>query len=355
MEKTVVALSGGIDSLVTASLLKEKGHHVLGVHFMTGFEAGRDDADDPGAGEIRTSAAKAAHLQRQLNIEVHLLDCTSDFRQTVVSYFTGAYQAGKTPNPCLVCNPAIKFGILLEWAGKQGATYLATGHYARVTRDASGRYHLLKGVDTKKDQSYFLARLDQEKLAQACFPLGVFTKEAVRQYAAKHGLKPTVSAESQDVCFISEKTYRDFLAAQPGFAPEAGEIQDTGGKVLGMHEGLFRFTVGQRRGINCPACEPYYVIRLDADRNRLIVGSEIELMSPSCRVSGINWIDRPPTGSIRVQTRIRYRHLAAPSRLTPTSSDTANVTFETSQKAITPGQGAVFYQEDEVLGGGWIV
>lgn len=347
-----IALSGGVDSLVAASLLKAQGHEVLGVHFFTGYETGTALPLPEAARE--GAEALAADLASQLGIPVEVLDCTREFKHRVVDYFTRTYAAGRTPNPCLTCNPAIKFGVLLEYARHLGASHLATGHYARVQPDGDGGFRLLKGLDPRKEQSYFLARLTSEQLGRACFPLGAMTKPEVVRLARAEGLVPIRGGESQDVCFIREGSYAGFLSAQRGFSQRPGDIVDTRGNVVGTHRGLHRFTVGQRRGINCPAAEPYYVVRIDRRRNRLVVGFKNDLLTGGCRVEEINWIALPPLAPRRANARLRYRHQGSAATLSPIDTGTAAVTFDTPQRAVTPGQGAVFYSGEEVLGGGWI-
>ncbi|GBC61086.1 tRNA 2-thiouridine(34) synthase MnmA [Desulfonema ishimotonii] len=338
---TAIALSGGIDSLVAAHLLKVKGHRLIGIHFTTGYET--------------VSPDQVRDIARQLGIPVKIMDCSAAFRSCVVDYFIDTYRRGQTPNPCMICNPAIKFGTVADFARTLGADRLATGHYARVRRDEkdTGRCRLLKGADRKKDQSYFLAFLNQAQLAAASFPLGEMTKSEVRQLAAEAGLTPTEGRESQDICFIPD-SYGDFLVRQGGVIPRPGPIADISGRQIGEHKGLHLFTVGQRRGINCPASEPYYVVRTDVRHNRLIVGLKQDLLCPECRVSRINWIAPQPDGPIRAEVRIRYRHKAVPAEIIPQEDQTAVVRFEKPESAVTPGQGAVFYREDEVLGGGLI-
>jgi tRNA-specific 2-thiouridylase len=338
-----IALSGGLDSLVAAYLLKTQAREIFGLHFLTGFEK----PADPGPTEIRA-------LFKPLDIPVRIVDLKAAFKKAVVDYFAAAYQNGETPNPCLVCNPAIKFGALLQKARQMGAARLATGHYARVETAASGRCRLLKGVDGGKDQSYFLARLTRDQLARACFPLGSRTKDQVRALAAEKGLVPVTRSESQDICFVSGDSYADFLVQTVGVAPRPGDIVDTHGQRVGTHQGLHRYTIGQRRGINCPASRPYYVIGIDTRNNRLIVGFKEERYTFRCRVRDINWIADAPDGPLAVDTRIRYRHRAAASTLTPDETGGAAVRFETPQSSVTPGQGAVFYRGEEVIGGGWI-
>ncbi len=348
---TAIALSGGVDSLVAAHLLKERGHRVLGVHFHTGFEQGARGR----AGGVDAAARKIARISDQLEIPIHVVDASVEFSTRVVDYFTKTYDRGRTPNPCLVCNPHIKFGTILEEARKLGASTLATGHYARVEKTDPDHPRLLKGLDSRKDQSYFLAFLTPAQLSAARFPLGRITKSETREIASRQGLSPVVEEESQDICFIKGVSYGQFLAGRPGFRPRPGQIVDARGKVLGRHEGLHLFTVGQRRGINCPGPAPYYVIRLDAAKNELVVGAREELSAPGCLVEDVNWISPAPEAPMNVQVRLRYRHKAAPATVFPKPNGQAIVRFETPLSAVTPGQGAVFFQDDEVLGGGWIV
>ena len=348
---TAIALSGGIDSLMAAHILKEKGHTVIGVHFVTGYE---DPSPDNDQSTHFIKSHKIFPIAKQLGVDIKILDCSIEFKKNVVDYFIRTYQAGKTPNPCMVCNPSIKFGTVYDFARKLGASALATGHYARINPDKTGKFHLYKGVDPKKDQSYFLARLTQQHLAGACFPLGTMTKSDVVKLAADKSFKPIKTSESQDVCFIKGRNYGDFLARHEGFEPKPGLIKDIRSNVLGEHKGLHLFTIGQRRGINCPASEPYYVIHMDTRQNVLTVGFKKDLFVSQCKVENINWIHETPSIPMDVHTRVRYRHMAAASRLTPIDGKTAIVRFEKHQAAITPGQCAVFYKGDEVLGGGWI-
>jgi len=340
-----VAVSGGVDSMVAAHLLKQETPEVFAIHFRTGFET------EPSDRILR----RIQSIGEQLGIPVHLIDLSADFKRQVVDYFATTYLSGETPNPCVVCNPLIKFGALLRVSEGLGADVLATGHYARVRMDySSGRYRLFKGLDSRKDQSYFLARLTQTQLARACFPLGALTKTAVKEIAAREGLNPTNAEESQDVCFIKAGSYRQLVASLTGRTPAPGLIETTAGKVLGRHQGLHAFTIGQRRGINCPATEPYYVVRLDTERNRLVVGHRSDLLASECRVVRINWVAPPPAAALQVRTRVRYRTPEASCTLTPMEDETAQVQFEAPQAAVTPGQAAVFYDGDEVLGGGFI-
>jgi len=349
-QRTAVAISGGVDSLMTACLLKEQGHQVFGIHFITGFESDSCFATDLQAHKQHP----ILDIGKQLGIPVEIVDIRSEFQEKIVDYFTRTYQRGQTPNPCMRCNPTIKFGIILSLALEWGAQKLATGHYAIIKKDQTGIYRLFKGFDRQKDQSYFLARLTGDQLASALFPLGTMQKTDVKKMAVQRGLQPVTRSESQDVCFIKDNSYGEFLGSQKGFKPQPGIIEDMSGQVVGQHNGLHLFTVGQRRGIDCPAARPYYVIRLDIKRNRLVVGTRNDLFSLECKVDEINWIGDAPASALELHTRVRYRSQEVPATVVPGDRNTAVVRFKEPQAAITPGQAAVFYRGDEILGGGWI-
>jgi len=363
---TAIALSGGVDSLFTACLLKKAGKVVIGLHFLNGFEPHYIPAQtgtdlqhpilirDPVKAGYERLQVDLQRMVADLDIPIFIFDCAAPFRSQVIDYFQKAYRSGETPNPCMVCNRRIKFGILLSAAQGLGAHHLATGHYVRTRTAPDGRIHLLKGADPRKDQAYFLARLRQDQLAAARFPLGEMEKHQVIDQAARIGLQPMAKQESQDVCFIRDQAYGRFLTDTLGFNSLPGDIEDREGNHLGRHQGLHLFTIGQRRGINCPSSEPYYVYALDTDRNVLVVGRRTDLASRYCKVNDINWINPPESTSLSVQARVRYRSPVADARVTLTSPISADVEFEQPQSALTPGQGAVFYSGNEVLGGGWI-
>ncbi len=354
MKKTVaVALSGGLDSTLAAALLKEENNRVIGVHFLTGYEF--PPGESIPSGSLSSAVTRAEMAAQKIGIPIEVIDCSQPFEKEVVHYFIGTYQSGRTPNPCMVCNQCIKFGFVLDHAKAIGASILATGHYARISQGSSGEFCLLRGTDRAKDQSYFLARLSQGQLSQAMFPLGTYTKEQVTEMASARGLRSFMEGESQELCFVRHDSYKDFLSNLPGFPCTPGPIVNTRGDLLGHHRGLHAYTVGQRRGIGIPGPEPYNVIRLDYKQNRLVIGIKSALVSTKCTVTHINWIGiTPPVKPLSVQTRIRYRHKEAESILTPVGHDAARVSFTKAQYAITPGQGAVFYQGERVLGGGWI-
>ena len=346
--KTAIALSGGIDSLVAAHLLKKQGHELIGIHFLTGYEQKNKSDASP-------SPSPISLIGEQLGIKVNILDCAKEFKNTVVKYFCKIYQDGQTPNPCMVCNPIIKFGTVLNHAYKLGATSLATGHYVKLSKDNKSKIHLLCGTDATKDQSYFLALLTQQQLAAAKFPLGNMTKTKVREIARKKGLKPLAGNESQDICFIRGKSYKEFLSIHTDFDEKPGLIKDMNGQTLGKHTGIHNYTIGQRRGIDCPSSKPYYVVGIDNKKNRLIVGNKKDLLASKFKARDINWINNAPDHPIYVQTRVRYRSEAYDSMVIPIDKKTALVTFITPQSSVAPGQAAVFYHKDEILGGGWIL
>jgi len=361
-KKTAIAISGGVDSLVAAYLLKEKGDEVFGIHFITGFESlsdaspvnSQDSFEKTISAITEHAVGKISTIARQLDINIEILDCSKDFKAKVVDYFSQTYLAGKTPNPCLVCNSSIKFGTILGFARKMGASSLATGHYAGNIIDNTGRYHLVKGVDTDKDQSYFLAFLSQEQLSHAVFPLYELSKKEVIKLAEERGLSPLINQESQDICFVKDKNYVEFLKREKVIKSGSGAIVNRNGEILGSHKGIHNFTIGQRRGINCPAAEPYYILGIDAEKNTVVAGSKEELLASECHVINVNWVAEKYLFPVKVHTRIRYRSIEVSSTLFPGADDTATIRFDTPQPAITPGQGAVFYLENEILGGGFI-
>jgi tRNA-uridine 2-sulfurtransferase len=362
--RIAVAISGGIDSLVTAYLLSKQNKNIFGLHFLTGYEQSNIPVqllsqphtitnDEPSIIEVPENHPISS-IAHQLKIPIFLIDCRRIFKNKIIDYFVGSYIAGKTPNPCMICNPTIKLGVILNAAQSMGASVLATGHYARITKTPQNLYQLQKGVDPEKDQSYFLALLSQDQLASALFPLGGMTKKQVIQLAHHEGLSPILSQESQDICFIRNNDYSRFLAEQTNFNASVGPIKNTRGEVLGHHQGLHQFTIGQRRGINCPATAPYYVLKINVNENTLVVGFKEELYRAELTVSNINWIAPMPSSPVKVMTRIRYRHHAASSTLIPTSDKTAIIRFDKPQPAIAPGQAAVCYHNEDILCGGFI-
>lgn len=344
--RVAVAMSGGVDSSVAALLLQREGFRVKGLT-MRLWHAGTE-------GVRRDDVASARRVCDLLDIPHRVVDLRNPFRQDVVDHFVNEYAHGRTPNPCVRCNRLLKFGRLLDVALARGYDYLATGHYARIRRGDDG-YHLLKGVDENKDQSYFLCQLSQRQLGKAIFPLGVYTKGEVRDLAGD--LLPLVAerAESQDICFLSEHSYRAFIADQAPEAVRPGPILDREGHVLGEHKGLPFYTIGQRKGLGVAAPRPLYVLSLDVERNDLIVGYREELGANVLLARQMRYVSgHSPRSGRRVQGRIRYRARGVSARVFPSGQGVAKVVFERQLRDITPGQVVALYDGARVLGGGTI-
>ena len=347
MEKVAVAMSGGVDSSVAAALLKEEGHQVIGITMQVRHGDGADSSD------FINGARRVADA---LGIPHHVVDLRALFQEKIISPFCQEYATGRTPNPCVWCNRYIKFDALFQQARALGARYIATGHHARVTRDSSsGRTLLQKGVDSAKDQSYFLHALTREQLNYALLPIGHLTKEEVRKIASEKGLPVSNRPESQDICFIPDNDYAKFLRDLIPQAFQPGPMLDERGNTLGSHRGIANYTVGQRKGLGIAASEPMYVIAIEAELNAVIVGGRESAFGDKLVATDVNWLAiDPPTGPVSARARIRYRHPEAVATVTPVDKDTVYVKFKKPQLAITPGQAVVFYNGDIVLGGGTI-
>ncbi len=348
-------MSGGVDSSATAALLLEQGFEVVGITLKLWPQDCLSRAEDKCCGPQAVMDARA--VCDKLGIPFYLIDEAGEFQSKVVQYFAAEYKAGRTPNPCVMCNQNLKFGRLLERADQLGARYIATGHFARLEPGPDGRRMLLKrGRDLHKDQSYFLFSLRQEQLARALFPLGDKTKSDTRGVARHCQLKTADKEESMEICFVPDKDYGKFLR-QAGLAQtHRGEIVNVHGQVLGYHDGIEFYTIGQRKGLGLAALKPLYVLELDPATNRVVVGDDVsalerdELLAERC-----NWIAfDPPPESFEATVKIRYHHPAARATVTPLAEGKVKVRFDSPQRAITPGQAAVFYHDDLVLGGGWI-
>jgi tRNA-specific 2-thiouridylase len=346
-ERVVVAMSGGVDSSVAAALLVEAGCEAIGVTLHLAGDSSRccslADADD------------ARRVAERLGIPFYVANETERFRREVTEAFADAYLAGRTPLPCVTCNSRFKFHHLLARARVFGASAVATGHYARVARDpATGRLELRRAADATKDQSYFLYELGPEQLAAARFPLGELTKAAVRAHARRLGLATAEKPESQEICFVPDGDYAAVVERlRPERLPGEGEIVDEQGRVLGRHGGIHRFTVGQRRGLGLASDRRLYVTRLDPARNRVVVGDADALGARGARLARASWVaGAPPRGPIRADVRVRYRHAGAPATVEALPDGGARVAFDAPVAAVAPGQSAVFYAGDAVLGGG---
>lgn len=344
--RIAVGMSGGLDSSVVAALLVEQGYAVVGVTAHLWREGSRCCSLD----EVK----RAIRVAEVLGIPHYVIDAIPMFGERIVHSFVTEYARGRTPSPCVQCNQVIKFGVLLRDAMELGCTHLATGHYARVG-SLGGRWRLRRGVDVRKDQSYFLHRLFQEQLAHTMFPLGEWTKEQSVDYARKRGLPVAFNAESQDLCFVPEEGYAAFLEKRRPDLRKEGPIVDTKGREVGRHNGYYHFTVGQREGLGVAAKERLYVKEVRAETNTVVVGAREDILREQCAVEDVHWISgAPPADGAECRVQLRYRHKAVPCRVRLAGEGRAQAVFGEPQFAVTPGQAAVFYADDEVLGGGWI-
>jgi tRNA-uridine 2-sulfurtransferase len=347
-------MSGGVDSSATAALLQEQGYDVIGITLKLWPQDCVNRAEDKCCGPQAVTDARS--VCDRLGIPYYLIDEAAEFQKHVIQYFADEYKAGRTPNPCVMCNQNLKFGRLIDRADQLGADFIATGHFARIEKNADGsRYLLKRGRDLRKDQSYFLFSLRQDQLARALFPLGEKTKSDTRAVARHCNLKTADKEESMEICFVPDNNYGGFLQQANLVQKHRGEIVDLAGKILGHHDGIEFYTIGQRRGLGITTPEPVYVIELDAENNRVVVGDDSALDRDEFTATNCNWIPCDKLSEpIEVTAKIRYNHAGTPATLTPSGNGTVNVKLHLPQRAITPGQAAVFYQDDIVMGGGWI-
>lgn len=346
-------MSGGVDSSAAAALLKEQGYDLVGVTLKLWPQDCISRAEDKCCGPQAVMDARS--VCHKLGIPYYLIDEADEFQKQVIRYFAEEYKAGRTPNPCVICNERLKFGTLIHRARQLGAEYVATGHFARVETDPSGRTLLKRGRDARKDQSYFLFSLRQEQLSRMLMPLGNLTKEHSRDVARCAHLKTADKEESMEICFVPDNDYGQFLTKAKLVTKHRGEIVNLHGQVLGHHDGIEFFTIGQRKGLHISSPKPLYVIDLDAARNRVVVGDETALERDQFTIERCNWIpfDSPPA-QFEATAKIRYNHPGTQATVTPGANGSAVVRLHVPQRAITPGQACVFYQDDLVVGGGWI-
>jgi len=366
-----VAMSGGVDSSTAAAILHEQGYSVVGLTMQLWDQ--RRFSEAPGGETHQRGCCSledvydARRVAHQLGIPHYVINLQEQFEKRVVQPFVAAYRCGRTPIPCTLCNTHLKFESLLRTARQAGAGRLATGHYARTRwNEDTGRHELLRAADKTKDQSYFLFGLTQEQLAFAAFPLGEMNKDEVRRVARRAGLAVADKPDSQELCFVNSGHYVRFIAAYADSAPgstEGGDphrsapgwIVTSTGEVIGRHNGLHQFTIGQRRGLGLAAGRPLYVLALDAESNRVIVGEEASVFGDSCEVRDVNWVATEQISApLRATVKIRNKHTSAPATIEATGETSVRVRFDAPQRAITPGQAAVFYSGECVLGGGWI-
>jgi tRNA-uridine 2-sulfurtransferase len=354
-KRIVVAMSGGVDSSVAAALLKEQGHEVIGMTMQiwdySSFTA--EHGETFGTCCSLDDVYDARRVAESLDIPFYVINFEKEFQRQVIDRFCDDYFAGRTPNPCVLCNQVLKFELLLRRALELEADCLATGHYAQLLPEGGG-FSLRKGLDPAKDQSYFLFTLTPEQMKHVVFPLGGMTKEEVRGHALRLGLRVAEKPESQDICFVPDGDYVRFLEEERGSGHLDGEIVHVSGKVLGVHQGTYRYTVGQRRGLGIAWPAPLYVVGIDAAERQVVVGEGEHLSVRTFTAREVTWTSFPPSQPLRAQCRIRYRHNEVPALITPLPDGRAAIAFDEPQKGVTPGQAAVFYEGDKVLGGGWI-
>ena len=354
MEKVVVAMSGGVDSSAAAALLKEQGYDVIGMMLRLWSEPGKEESNRCCTPD---SMAQARRVAAKLDIPFYVIDAKDVFRETVVEYFLEGYARGETPNPCLICNRKIRWTFLLDHALALGADYMATGHYVRRAKAEDGRINLLRAVDRNKDQSYVLHVLTQEKLKHALFPVGGYPKPEIRQIAERYGLPTASRKDSQDLCFLAGEDYRNFLQRNAAHMLKPGEIVTREGKVVGGHNGLPNYTIGQRKGLGIASPVPLYVLGKDAVTNTVIVGTQDELGSSELTARDVNWVNgEVPAEPFRAEVKIRYTAKEAEALVVPVDNGSSvQVRFDAPQRDITAGQAAVFYQGNLMIGGGIIV
>jgi tRNA-specific 2-thiouridylase len=350
-QTVVVAMSGGVDSSVAAALIKAQGYRVLGVMLRLWSEEGREDDNRCCTPDAMALARRVAAI---LGIPFYAIDARQVFYDQVVKSFLDGYSAGVTPNPCIVCNRLVRWGYMLDLARSMGADFMATGHYAQLKTSPEGKIELWRGVDPLKDQAYVLSGLNQDQLGHSLFPLGGLHKTQVRQMAEEFGLPVASRADSQDLCFLNGDDYRPFLSR---YAPQValpGRIVNRAGEVLGEHQGLAFYTIGQRKGIGLAVPQPLYVLAKDARRNELVVGTQDELGQQAAVIGPVNWISgEAPAAPFDGLVKIRYKSSFAPARIEPQGQE-ALIHFVEPLRDITPGQLAVVYQGDQVIGSGLI-
>ena len=351
-KRILAAMSGGVDSSVAALLLQREGFEVIGIS-MDLYDFSTVTKNRTGTCCSLDDLYDARRVCDLLGVPYYVLNLREEFRKEVIDPFVQEYSSGRTPNPCVLCNEHLKFRALLRKADELGAEGVATGHYAVIRRDESGRCRLFAAPDDAKDQSYFLFSLNSERLARIRFPVGGMMKSEVRRIAEGAGLPVYEKKESQDICFVTDHSYASFLSRK-GIHEQEGHFVDREGNILGSHKGILRYTVGQRKGLGIAAKEPLYVVAIDAERNEVILGTEDETLAVGATVGRVSFVaGAPPGPEFRATVKVRYRHPGVPADVR-FKEGKLSIRFEAPQRSVTPGQALVLYEGNEVLGGGWI-
>lgn len=355
-KKVMLGMSGGVDSSVAAAILLRQGYEVIGVTLQIWQDMDEEAKKSEGGCCSLSAVDDARRVANKLGIPYYVLNFKDIFNKTVIEYFKEEYFKGRTPNPCIACNRHVKWQAMLDKAVAMGIDYIATGHYAKVVKDsASGRYILKKSVTDRKDQTYALYNLTQEQLSRTLMPVGDYSKEQIREIAKEIGLSVATKPDSQEICFISDNDYGRFLSENSTNKIIPGKFVDTNGKVLGTHKGIVHYTVGQRKGLGIAFGKPMFVVALDAENNRVILGEDSEVFADTLTASDLNYISMEgPYDGMRVSAKIRYSAKEAPATIWLMGEKQIRVVFDTPQRAITPGQSVVFYDGDVVVGGGTI-
>lgn len=355
-ETVVVGMSGGVDSSVAAYLLKEKGYRVIGVTMQMWQNEKQMVAEQEESCCVSNAVEDARRVAQKLDIPYYVMDFRQEFRENVIDYFVQEYQAGRTPNPCTICNRYVKWEVLLKRSLEIGADYVATGHYARIRQLASGRYAIENSVNAAKDQTYALYNLTQEQLARTLMPVGEYAKDKVRQMAEDLGLPVAQKPDSMDICFVPDGDYASYIEEVSGKPSEPGNFVDTEGNVIGRHKGLIHYTVGQRKGLNLALGYPAFVVQMKADTNEIVIGKLEDNLSQKVYMQKVNFMSEPDFSETKTyRGKIRYNHKGAACTVRRLEEDLYECTFAEAQKAVTPGQALVLYDGDLVAGGGTIV
>lgn len=351
-KKVLIAMSGGVDSSVSAALLKEQGYEVIGATMQI-WQTKEEEERENGCCSL-TAVNDARRVADKLDIPYYVLNFRDIFKEKVIDYFVKEYTAGRTPNPCIVCNKEVKFEALLDKAISMGLDYIATGHYAQI-EFKDGRYLLKKAASEAKDQTYALYNLTQAQLAKTIFPVGGYEKEKIREIAEKYDLGVASKPDSQEICFVEDNDYGKFISEHTASEILPGDIVDTEGNVLGKHNGIFNYTVGQRKGLGIASNSPLYVIEIDIEKNQVVVGNDNDTFEDRLIARDLNWISIDTLEEeMSVEAKVRYGAKEAPATIKPLDDGTVEVIFDIPQRAITPGQAVVFYDGDYVVGGGVI-